>query len=93
MNKLNIMNKLSQQIKWRGDRGKTSFYNINEVKIYVIKEHKIRNKDEWYFEIVLRINNRQLDISQIWPSNKIGNKSLAEILYNNRRKIIGWILD
>lgn len=85
-----MKNELANKIKFRG-QGK---YNLDNISITIIKTNKTRSKEEYTHTIhILTAGKQWLELKPKTDKRKIGNKTLADILYKNRRKIIRWLFN
>lgn len=84
------MSKLWSEIKFIDqDR-----YNLYDILIMVEKTNKTRGKEEYTHTIHIRIpGNKWLELKPKTDKRKVGNKTMAEIIYKHRREIIRWLLN
>lgn len=84
-----MINELAKRIKFSG-RGK---YNLGNISITLDKTNKTKSKEEYTHTLhILIAGKKWLELKPLTEKRALGNKSLSEILFSNRRKIIRWLL-
>jgi hypothetical protein len=69
-------------------------YYLDDLSITLIKTSKTRGKEEYTQTLHIRIPGKKwLELKPKTDKRILGNKTLAEIIYRHRRKIMRWLLN